>query len=144
MSDLRQIVKELRFAAEYGCDVDLIERAADALQEAAEMIERSETEKSGTTVYMRMLNWTSEEERRIAEDIMNRSSPDRIVMLPSNIEILNPEELVKVCKEMLGVASPSETIRDHANKVIVPEMEAFLGRMENCIGQVIQQETKEK
>lgn len=102
MTDFRQIVKELRFAAEYGCDSDLIERAADALQEAADMIERSATEKSGTTVYMRMLTWTSEEERRIAEEIMNRSSPDRIVILPSNIEILNPEELETIKTKILG------------------------------------------
>ena len=102
MTDLRQIVKELRFATEYGCDSDLIERAADALQEAADMIERSATEKSGTTVYMRMLTWTCEEERRIAEDIMNRSSPDRIVVLPSHIEILNPEELQTVKTKILG------------------------------------------
>lgn len=102
MTDFRQIVKELRFAAEYGCDSDLIERAADALQEAADMIERSATEKSGTTVYMRMLTWTREEERRIAEDIMNRSSPDRIVILPSHIEILNPEELQTIKTKILG------------------------------------------
>ena len=98
----KQIVKELRFAAEYGCDSDLIERAADALQEAAELIERSATEKSGTTVYMRLLEWSTEEERRIMEDILNRSSPDRIVILPSHIEILNPEELQAIKTKILG------------------------------------------
>lgn len=102
MTDFRQIVKELRFAAEYGCDSDLIERAADALQEAAELIERSATEKSGTTVYMRLLEWSTEEERRIMEDILNRSSPDRIVILPSHIEILNPEELQAIKTKILG------------------------------------------
>ena len=98
----KQIVKELRFAAEYGCDSDLIERAADALQEAAELIERSATEKSWTTVYMRLLEWSTEEERRIMEDILNRSSPDRIVILPSHIEILNPEELQAIKTKILG------------------------------------------
>ena len=98
----KQIVEELRFAAEYGCDSDLIERAADALEEAADQIERSASEKSGTTVYMRMQVWTSEEERRIAEDIMNRSSPDRIVLLPHHSEILNPEELQTIKTKILG------------------------------------------
>lgn len=98
----REIAKELHYAAEYGCDSDLLERAGDALQEAADEIELSATAKSGTTVYMRMLALTSEEERRIAEGIMNRSSPDRIVILPSHIEILNPEELQTIKTKILG------------------------------------------
>lgn len=98
----KQIVKELRFAAESGCDSDLIESAADALEEAADQIERGASEKSGTTVYMRLLEWSTEEERRIMEDILNRSSPDRIVLLPSHIEILNPEDLETIKTQILG------------------------------------------
>ena len=98
----KQIVKELLFAAEYGCDSDLIERAADALEEAADQIERGASEKSGTTVYMRMLEWSTEEERRIMEDILNRRSPDRIVIVPQRLEILNPEELKTIKTKILG------------------------------------------
>lgn len=98
----KQIVKELRFAAEYGCDSDLIERAADALEEAADQIERGASEKSGKTVYMRLLEWSTEEERRIMEDILNRSSPDRIVIVPQRLEILNKEELQTIKTKILG------------------------------------------
>lgn len=33
MSDYKELVEELRYGAEYGCDADLIERAADAIEE---------------------------------------------------------------------------------------------------------------
>lgn len=33
MTDYTELVKELRFGAEYGCDYDLIERAAAAIEE---------------------------------------------------------------------------------------------------------------
>lgn len=32
MTDYTELVKELRFGAEYGCDADLIERAADVIE----------------------------------------------------------------------------------------------------------------
>ena len=140
----KEIVKELRFAVEYGCDSGLIERAADALEEAADKLERGEQKKSGKTIYLQVDHFCRGEDMLRMQNNLNKESTDNIVVLPAWVKLLNPADLEKVCKEMLGVASPSETIRDHTNKVIVPEIEAFLGRMENCIGQVIEQETKEK
>lgn len=129
MRDFAEIEADLRFAADNGCDYTLLIEAAEALakeneliqklagivvrnaqiritvdevKEAADQIERGASEESGTTVYMRMQTWTSEKERRIMEDIMNRSSPDRIVMLPSHIEIMNPEELQTIKTKILG------------------------------------------
>lgn len=42
MTDYQELVKELRFGAEYGCDYDLIERAAAAIEalQAAEPTEK--------------------------------------------------------------------------------------------------------
>ncbi len=41
--ELKAMVEELRFGAEYGCDADLIERAADAIEalQAAEPTEKT-------------------------------------------------------------------------------------------------------
>lgn len=95
----KQIVKELRFAAEYGCDSELIDRAADALEEAADQIERSASEKSGKTVYIRANNFTQRADLQKIEDDLNMKSEDKIIVLPCCMEILNPEELEAVKKE---------------------------------------------
>ena len=103
LDDLKRILsKELQDAMTEICEQ--IRRGEARTKEKIEeaRIERSATEKSGTTVYMRMLTWTKEDARRITEDILNRSSPDRIVLLPSHIEILNPEELQTIKTQILG------------------------------------------
>ena len=96
----KQIVKELRFAAEYGCDSDLIERAAEALEEAADQIERGASEQK--TVYVKMLAWTTQAELEKVERYLNERSPDKIVVLPGCVDLLNPEELEAVKTKILG------------------------------------------
>lgn len=98
----KQIVKELRFAAEYGCDSDLTERAADALEEAADQIERGASEKSGKTVYVKMLAWAQWNEIQALEKALNNNSPDKIVVLPSYVDIMNPEELEAIMTKEIG------------------------------------------
>ena len=42
MTDYKQLVEELRFGAENGCDFDLVERAANAIEELAPLWIRTE------------------------------------------------------------------------------------------------------
>ena len=45
MTDYKELVEELRYGAEYGCDADLIERAADAIEALNHLVDLN-TERS--------------------------------------------------------------------------------------------------
>lgn len=41
--EVKSLVEELRYGAEYGCDADLIERAADAIEELQAELNKKRT-----------------------------------------------------------------------------------------------------
>lgn len=127
MRDFAEIEAELRFAADNGCDHTLLIEAADALaaedkliqklssivvrnaqiritvdelKETADQIECGAKEQK--TVYVKMLAWTTQAEIEKVERYLNERSPDKIVVLPECVDLLNPEELEAVKTKILG------------------------------------------
>lgn len=94
MMNLRKIEAELREAAEVGCDYTLLEKAADALNYAIKLIEFYAN--GGKTVYMKANINMPEEDLFALWKRLNRISPDKIILLPNYIDVLNPEELEKI------------------------------------------------
>ena len=129
MRDFAEIEAELRFAADNGCDHTILIEAADALaaedkliqklssivvrnaqiritvdemKETADQVERSASEKSGKTVYIRANTFTQRADLQRIKDDLNIKSEDKIIVLPCCMEILNPEELEAVKTKILG------------------------------------------
>ncbi len=100
MRDLKKLENELRFAADAGCDYTLLIEAAEALRDAREIIDMYANEQK--VVYLKMETCTPWDHVIKLEKDLNERSPDRIVLLPSYIEILNPEELQTIKTQILG------------------------------------------
>lgn len=104
MRDLKKLENELRFAADAGCDYTLLLEAADALAEAKKVIDTlANGNKNGKTVYLQMRYWCDWKELKNLQNYLNRKSPDKIVVLPTQVKLLNPEELETVKREIQGV-----------------------------------------
>ena len=103
MRDLKKLENELRFAADAGCDYTLLLEAADALAEAKKVIDTlASGNKNGKTVYLQMRYFCEWKEMKNLQNYLNRESPDKVVVLPTQVKLLNPEELETVKREIKG------------------------------------------
>ena len=102
MTNLKRIENELRYAAENGCDYKLLLEAADALREARETIEEQNNGEKQKTVYVKLKAFATYETMKAFEMMLNEKTPDRVVVLPMNVEILNPQELEEIKVKILG------------------------------------------
>lgn len=100
MRDLKKLENELRFAADAGCDYTLLIEAAEALRDAREIIDMYANEQK--VVYLKMETWTPWDHVIKLEKALNERSPDRIIVLPPYVTVMNPEELEQVKTALLG------------------------------------------